>query len=117
MWDFTCVNTIARSHLKETCKQPGAVAKNAEKVKNDKYKNLQRDYYLVPVAVETLGAWNSAGATLIKTLGKIIQEKTGEKRSTFFLFQSISMAVQRGNAASILGTIKNGEKLDEIYYL
>ena len=36
VWDFTCVNTIARSHLKETCKQPGAVAKNAEKVKNDK---------------------------------------------------------------------------------
>ena len=117
VWDFTCVDTMARSHLKETCKQPGAVAKNAEKVKNDKYKNLQRDYYLVPVAVETLGAWNSAGATLIKTLGKIIREKTGEKRSTFFLFQSISMAVQRGNAASILGTIKNGEKLDKFYYL
>ena len=114
MWDFTCVHTISRSHLKEACKQPGAAA---EKVKNDKYKNLQRDYYLVAIAVEALVAWKSAGATLIKTLGKIIREKTGEKRSTFFLFQSISMAVQRGNAASILGTIKNGEKLDKFYYL
>ena len=30
---------------------------------------------------------------------------------------SISIAVQRGNAASILGTVKAGKDLDEIYYL
>ena len=69
------------------------------------------------MGVETFGAWGPQGATLIKTLGKMIQEKTKEKRSTFFLFQSISMAVQRGNAASVLGTARPGEKLDEIYYL
>ena len=54
---------------------------------------------------------------MIKTIGSKIQNLTGEKRSTFFLFQSISMAVQRGNAASILGTVKSSEKLDEIFYL
>ena len=70
-----------------------------------------------PIAVETLGGWGPEGSALIKTLGKMIQERTGEKRSTFFLFQSISLAVQRGNAASILGTARPGEKLDEIYYL
>ena len=87
VWDFTCVDTMARSHLKETCKQPGAAAEKAEKVKNDKYKNLQRDYYLVPVAVETLGAWNSAGATLIKTLGKIIQKKLVKSVPNFSCFK------------------------------
>ena len=72
---------------------------------------------MVPIAVETLGAFGPESATFVKHLGKLIQHKTGEKRSTFFLFQSISMAVQRGNAASILGTVRPGEKLDEIYYL
>ena len=54
------------------------------------------------------------GAALIKSLGKKIQDKTCEKRSTFFLFQSISMAIQRGNA---MGTPQLGQNLDEIYYL
>ena len=71
----------------------------------------------MPIAVETFGGWGPEGASVIKTLGKKIQEKTGEKRSTFFLFQSISLAVQRGNATSVLGTARTGEKLDEIYYL
>ena len=72
---------------------------------------------MVPIAVETFGAWGPEGAHLIKSIGKKIQDLTGEKRSTFFLFQSVSMAVQRGNAASVLGTLKSGEKLDEIFYL
>ena len=54
---------------------------------------------------------------MIKSIGKKIQDQTGEKRSTFYLFQSISMAIQRGNAVSVLGTTKPGEKLNEIFYL
>ena len=117
VWDFMCVDTLAKSHLKETIKQPGAAAEKAEKLKKAKYKQLERDYFLVPIADETFGGWGLEGAALIKSLGKIIQEKTGEKRSTFFLFKSISLTVQRRNAASVLGTARPGEKLDEIYYL
>ena len=117
VWDFTCIDTLASSHVKETCKQAGTAAEKAEKLKLAKYKNLQKDYYLVPIAVETFGAWGLEGATLVKNLGKLIQDKTGEKRSTFFLFQSISIGIQRGNATSVLGTARPGEKLDEIFYL
>ena len=117
VWEFTCVNTIAESYLKETSIHPCAAAEKAEKLKKAKYKQLERDYYLVPIAVETFGGWGAEGAALIKSISKIIQEKTGEKRSTFFLFQSISLAVQQGNATSVLGTARPGEKLDEIYYL
>ena len=116
VWDFTCVDSLANSHLKETVKQPGAAAIKAEKLKTAKYKKLPRDYYFVPIAIETLGVWGPEGAALINSLGKLIQEKSGEKRSTFYLFQSISLAVQRGNATSILGTARPGDKLDEIYY-
>ena len=72
---------------------------------------------MIPIAVETFGGWGPEGTAFIKSLGKRIQEKTGEKRSTFFLFQSISLAVQHGNAASVFGTARPGVNLDEIYYL
>ena len=117
VWDFTCIDTMANSYLKETSKQAGAAAEKAEKSKLSKYEEICKDYYMVPIAIETLGAIGHEGACLIKDIGKKIQDLTGEKRSTFFLYQSISMAVQRGNAASILGTVRSGEKLDEIFYL
>ena len=44
-----------------------------------------------------------------------MSEVTGEKRSTFFLSQSISVAIQRGNAACIIGTAPSSEGLDEIF--
>ena len=42
-------------------------------------------------------------------------EETGEKRSAFFLFQSISIAIQRENSSCILGTVPHSEGLDEIF--
>ena len=41
----------------------------------------------------------------------------GQKRATSYLFQSIGIATQRGNAASIAGTVPSCKGLDEIYYL
>ena len=92
---------IAKSYLKDTAIQPGSAAVKAEKGKLAKYEELEKDYYVVPIAVETFGSWGPEGAQLIKSTGKKIQNLTREKRSTFFLFQRISIAVQRGNAASV----------------
>ena len=54
--------------------------------------------------METLGSWGSLGKKFITEIGSRIADATGEKRLTYFLFQAISMAAQRGNVASILGT-------------
>ena len=45
----------------------------------------------------------------------VVMEETGEKRSSFYLFQNISIAIQRGNASCVLGTIPHSEGLDEIF--
>ena len=55
----------------------------------------------------TYGAYGPQGIKLVKQIGKKIQEATGEKLSTFFLFQSISMAIQQGNAVCVMGCPKN----------
>ena len=67
--------------------------------------------------METLGSWGPKGQKFIEEIGNRIELATGEKRSKYFLFQAISMAAQRGNVSSILGTAPNSKKMDEIYYL
>ena len=81
------------------------------------YNDLINNYTVIPVAVETLGSWGPTGKKIINLIGTRIVESTGEKRARYFLFQALSMATQRGNVASILGTAPNVKKMDEIYYL
>ena len=113
--DFTCSCTLAWSHVNATAKEPGKSAQQAEKKKQAKYDYLMPGFIFIPVAVETFGSWGQINLKFIKDLGTRIADRTGEKRSTAFLFQSISMAVQRGNAASVLGTLPSSKKLEEIF--
>ena len=55
------------------------------------------------------------GHKLIKDIGKKLKEASGEPRSTFFLTQRISIAIQRGNASCILGTVPFSIGLDSIF--
>ena len=80
---------------------PAAVGWEDKKVV--KYSNLSENYHFVPVGIETYGANGPQGIKLVKQIGKKIQDTTSEKMSTFFLFQSISMAIQQGNAACVMG--------------
>ena len=88
-----------------------------KKGKKYTYEHLLSNYTFVPIAVETFGSLGPTGLKFIKEIGTRIADATGEKRSTSFLFQSIGIAVQRGNAASIAGTIPSTKQLDELYYL
>ena len=117
VWDFTCCDTLAWSHVSSTSKEAGLAAENAEKKKLAKYEYLRNGYILTPIAVETLGSWGQMGLKFIKDLGSRIADRTGDMRSTSYLFQSLSVAVQRGNAASVMGTIPPTKKLDELYLL
>ena len=68
---------------------------------------MSGNYHFVPVDIETFGAYGPQGIKLVKQIGKKIQDATGEKLSTFYLFQSISMAIQRGNAVCVMGCPKD----------
>ena len=117
VWDFTCSDTMAHSYISTSSQESGKVALNAENRKLTKYSNMQDQYEVIPVCVETMGPWGPNGLKLIQEIGKKIQEETGEIRSTSFLLQAIGMAVQRGNCASVTGTVGFHKNLKEIYYL
>ena len=117
LWDATCRDTLANSYLPSTSRTAGAAAAAAEVSKRRTYEGVSDLYQFCPVAVETLGPMGSDAHTLIRDLGGRLRAETGEHRSTSFLYQRISIAIQRGNAASVLATIPPSAKFDEIFNL
>ena len=112
VWDYTCSDSLSESSI-----SAGKAASNAENRKFAIYENLHEQYDVNPVCVETLGCWGHHGMNLVEEIGKIITTESGEKRSTSYLFKAIGILVQRGNCASILGTVANHKTLEKIYYL
>jgi hypothetical protein len=104
-WDFTCVDTFAASHLPLACVDAGAIAADAENRKMVKYQDLASLNHFCPAAVETAGPFGPNALNLFKEIGRQIKLTSGDSLSTYHLFQHVSVAVQRGNAASVLGTI------------
>ena len=93
----------------------GAAADSRENQKDLKYKELAEKYHFTPVGIETLGAWGTNGHKLVKEIGKKVEEETGEKRATSYLFQQISIAIQRGNSSCVLGTVPHSRGWDEVF--
>jgi len=66
--------------------------------KEEKYVDLGARYIFEPIAVETVCVFNASARHLLDDLGRRISENTGEARETSFLYQRISILVQRFNA-------------------
>ena len=111
VWDVTCPDTLAQSYLHLTTKEAGKAAEKAEKEKIQKYQELAHKYIVMPVAMETMGAWGHSSLKFVKEIGERITIPSGDKQATFKLLQNISMEVQRGNIASVLGTLQSPKSL------
>ena len=72
VWDCTCVDTFAGVHLNRSAMETGIAANNAEERKRRKYAALAEAHQFEPIAVETM------------------------------LRQNLAIAIQRGNAFSVL---------------
>jgi hypothetical protein len=118
VWDFTCPDTLAHSHLTAAVCGAGVVASENEIRKRLKYSSLSAIYCFVPIAIETHGAMGEDAADFIHRLGRRISAVPGERRATGFLLQRLIVAIQRDNAMSVMGTVGSAEdKLDAIFYL
>ena len=115
IWDFTTADPLCDSYVKKASKEACSAAAGRENKKVEKYSNLSDNYYFVPVGAETYGAFGPQGLKLLKQIGKKIQTVTGEKRSTYYLLQSISMAIQRSNAVCVMGTAPASTGLEGLF--
>ena len=89
-------------------------AKKAAVNKIAKYGELANTHICFPVAIETAGARNHLAIELVQEIGRRITAVTEEPRESMFLFQRLSVALQRGNAVEYVGfsepTTKNLNK-------
>ena len=107
--------------------EAGAAADEAEGRKLQKYSHLDTTHHFVPVAIETLGVFGQRGkpqaqvispGPVVFTLnwarvnGVLVQEishrsknLTQDPMAHIHLLQRLAIAVQRGNAAAILGSM------------
>jgi len=77
----------------------------ASQSKKKKYSALSSTQIYVPVTIETLWPLNNEGLTLIAEIERRTITITADSRQAFFLFEQISVAVQRRNAASFTGSL------------
>lgn len=117
VWDATCVDTLAASHLPSTSSKAGSAAASAECLKRRKYAGISDTYMFEPFGVETLGPWGPSAHLLFRELTKRLLESSRDQKAGLYLGQRISLAIQRGNVTSILGTFPMDSDLGQIFYL
>ena len=62
----------------------------------------------MPVIIElTLGVFGPRTLVFVRELGRRISQETGEEIATSYLMQCLSMTIQGGNVAAVLGSCMN----------
>jgi hypothetical protein len=118
VWDVTVVDTLADSYVLKTSEVSGFAAEMACKRKHNKYCSIiSSNYIFKGLAFETLGPWCKETIDFINVIGDRLIAESGDSKSKKFLFETISLAIQRGNAASIRGTFSDSALLSEIFAL
>ena len=105
-WDATVVDTLAASYIQASSTAAGSVAKVA------KYSAISQIHIFVPLAVETLGVINQKGVKFLSELANHLRFVTDDPRESSFLFQHISILIQRFNASCFQGTLDQPEEAD-----
>ena len=106
---LTCPDTLAPSHLRSTATEAGSAAKEAEERKVSKYRSIAAYNTFIPVAVETLGPMGPEAKSFLLDLGRRLRQHTGEPRSTSYLIQRISMAIQGRGMVRMAQLQRGGE--------
>ena len=100
------MDTFAQGQYKDSARQAGFAATKAEAAKCQKYHDLQSNYHLQPVAMETTGVYGKSTAPFLSGLATKLVDVSGDSRERQWLHQRLSLAVARGNAASILACVQ-----------
>ena len=91
------------SYLSLATRNAREVAAAAETRKLAKYAHL--DCHFVPIVIETIGCMVPTTLKFLKDLGRRLSPVVNSNLSYTHLVQRLSVALQWGNAASVLGCI------------
>ena len=103
-WDVTVADTLAISYTSASASTAGAVAEAAASRKRVKYTDIATSHIFIPIAIETMGPLCSEATEFIVELGRRLSVATGDPREPTFLFQRLSILIQRYNAVAFRGS-------------
>ena len=66
MWDATCPDTLAPSHIALASREPGLVAEQAEQQKKAKYADLLTTHHFVSIGLETTRVFGPEALSLFQ---------------------------------------------------
>ena len=89
VWDATCRDNLAPSHLSTAERGPGLVAAEAESEKRKKYSSLGAKYFFVPVSCESLGVFGAETLSFLKGPWPSSAPNHGDSQSYQFLLQLV----------------------------
>jgi len=112
-WDVTVATTLAASYVSASSGAGGAAAELAATNKIAKYADLPASYIFQPIALETLGPINRSAVEFLTELGRRISIASGEEREGMFLFQRLSITLQRYNAVLLHNSFVTGGDPDQ----
>ena len=101
-WDVTVVHTLAASYVSQGAVQAGSAATVASERKSAKYSSLSSSHVFVPVGVETLGPLADEAQLFLAEIGRRATLCTADPREATFLYQRISVEIQRFNAVCLV---------------
>lgn len=93
-------------HIASTFITAGSASVSAEARKLNTCEEFLANNFFVSVVFGTLGASGPAGTKLLSKLGRKISDVTEECRSTEFPKEGLSVVIQRGDAASVMWTLR-----------
>ena len=89
------MDSLAPSYLSATSSLLCAAAEAAATRKSSKYTAITLTGIIIPVSVETLGPVNTEGLRFLDQIGLGLSAVTGDTRESTFLYQRLSVLVQR----------------------
>ena len=108
-WDVAVVHTLAASYVSQSAVQAGSAATAASVRKSAKYSSLSSSHVFCPVAVETLGPLADDAQLFLMEIGRRATLRTADTREGMFLYQRISVAIQRFNAVCLTNSLTVSE--------
>ena len=64
-----------------------------------------------------MGSCGTGAKAFLTEVGTRVKQATGNVRSMEFLRQRVSMEIQRGNAAAVMGTVESSKEWDGLFLL
>jgi len=80
VWEATVEDTFAQGHYKDSARQASFASTKAETAKCQKYHDLQSNYHLQPVAIETTGVYGKSTDPFLSSLAKKLVDVSGDPR-------------------------------------